>query len=141
MKDVVMENLESYAETNREEALGTDDAAEKEAAHRRYMESMTLLRETEHDWMEYEDKEARRELEEKKNSDAKEVELKKQKMSISRILLEVAKIAIPTGIAAALTIRAQDHSEYMETHGQTCVTKSSRIADGLRPNVWSFLRF
>lgn len=137
MKDETLIGLEEYAEQQRKEASNGYDGSSEEA-HSRYMDSLKVLREIEHDNMEYYDKQDRREIEKKKNDDAKAIEDAKQKVGAPRFILEIAKIAVPVvtaTIAAVTAVKMQNKSGVLEESGRW-TTEASRMAHNQIPRMW-----
>lgn len=136
MRDETLNGLEDYVESQRVESLGGGEDASK--AHERYIESVRVLREIEHDNMEYYDKQERREIEKKKNDDSKAIEDAKQKVGAPRFILEIAKIAVPVvtaTIAAVTAVKMQNKSGVLEESGRW-TTEASRMAHNQIPRMW-----
>lgn len=137
MREEIYVGLEEYTEECRENAL-TRNGGDTREAHCRYMESLRILKEIEHDNAEYFDKEARREIEKKKNDDAKAIEDAKQKVGAPRFILEIAKIAVPVvtaTIAAVTAVKMQNKSGVLEETGRW-TTEASRMAHSQIPRIW-----
>lgn len=136
MEQITTDNLENYCNQMLEKASEDGDGSDE--YHKRYMESLTTLREIEHDGMEYYDKDQRLKLEKEKVEDNKEIELKKQKIGGPRMALELLKIFGPAAIAAAVTIRMQNKAGISEEKGIAWRSEVSKMANGQKPNLWKW---
>lgn len=137
MKDETLMALEEYTNLLGEEAKVAD--VKDGTIHKRYLEAMEALRSVEKDQLDAYDKEERREIERKKNEDAKAIEESKQNMGWKRTTIEIAKVVVPVftaGLAAYTAIKMQNKSGYLEEHGRW-TTETARMAHNQIPRIWN----